>query len=232
MRRMPILVPLLLCALAACGCREPAAKDVAEPDGAGFDAGEDDGGSTIGCPAGTPDLFNNSKSPSFGGSEKVDLEVVQFSWLRCPHCAALAELERGLWQGTRPDFEKRVRVYFHHFPGSDPVSPHIHASTVAAMNQGMESFWAMHDLIFDGLLASPSHYYETDELRDFAQNELGLDMDKYDADMADPATLELINWDKGQAEAQDVESTPAIFVCGKRIAASELEKIVDGYLGD
>jgi protein-disulfide isomerase len=221
--------------LFACACREPAGQDDVLPDGSGFDAGDDDGGVVIGCPAGTPDLFNNSKSPWFGGEGDggvVDLEVVQFESFRCPHCADLAELERGLWQGTRPDFRKRVRVYFHHFPFSDGVTPAVHASTVAAMNQGMESFWAMYDLIFDGMLASPAHYYTPDELRDYADTVLGLDMEKYDADVADPATMDFIGWDKNQATAQGANSTPAVFVCGKHIKWGDLESVVDSYLGN
>lgn len=198
------------------------------PSGTDFDASPDDGGAGALCPDGTPDLFNNAYSPYLGGEESVDLEIVDFSYFRCPHCAHFADLWEGVW-ADRPDFRARVRFYFHHYPFSGDAAWNVHAATVAAGNQGMENFWALHDYVF-GRLYDNDDYLTFDEIRAYCADVLLLDMAQFDADVDDPDTMAFLAWDKQQALDAGVGGTPAVFVCGQKISWNEIEGVVDGYL--
>jgi hypothetical protein len=212
------------------GCRLPEEDDYPGTD-AGFDASvDDDAGPGAVCPAGTEDLFNNAFSPYEGGDESVLLEVVDYSFFKCPHCAAFSQSWEQIW-ADNPEFRAHVRLYFHHFPFDYQSAWDTHAATVAAGNQGMEYFWQLHDYIFDGLYYD-GVAYSLDEIRAYCENTLGLEMTQFDADMADPYTYAFLEWDKEQAQAVGVTGTPSVFVCGEKIKWGDLEEIVSGYLGE
>jgi protein-disulfide isomerase len=226
------LLLLLSAALLLSSCREPVMDDSTwVPDAGDFDAGEDDAGPGEICPPGSPDLFNNAYSPYKGGEVSVDLEVVNFSYFRCPHCADFADWSRELWE-TKPEYQERVRLYFHHYPFSGETAWKLHAATVAAQNQGMENFWAMHDYIYDSALESI--HRTPDDLRAFAEDELGLDMDQYDQDVADDSPVYgFLEWDKAQGQSAGVSGTPKVFICGQMLSSwGKLETTVDGYLAE
>ncbi|MEQ1736026.1 MAG: thioredoxin domain-containing protein, partial [Rhodoglobus sp.] len=64
---------------------------------------------------------------------------------------------------------------------------------------------------------------------------LGLDMDQYDADVADPATLKRIELDFNEGIALGVEATPTFFLNGVRLgtpAPDELRAMIDAALAE
>jgi protein-disulfide isomerase len=198
------------------------------PDSPDFDAAPDDGGAGALCPAGSADLFNNTYSPYLGGEQSVDLEVVDFSFFRCPHCAHFADTWEAIW-ADRDDFRARVRFYFHHFPFDYELAWSVHAAAVAAGNQGMENFWALHDYIFTQAYDN-GNYVTMDDIRAYCADVLQLDMDQFEADLADPDTMAFLSWDKQQGLDAGVTGTPSVFICGEKISWSEIESVIDGYL--
>ena len=231
MQTLWIVVLALLVAATSSSCRNPVKEELWTPDGGGFDAAPDDAGPGELCPAGTPDLFNNAHSPYFGGEQGVELEVVGFSYFRCPHCANFGEWARDEWS-TNDEYRDRVRFFFHHFPFSGETAWQVHAATVAAANQGMDNFWAMHDYLFDGMNQDDPVAYDPDELRAFAKDELGLDMSQYDADVTSEVTYGFLEWDRAQLESLGYSSTPSIFVCGEKLGSwNTLDDELDSYLG-
>jgi len=213
------------------GCRDPLLDDEYwTPDASDFDASiEDDAGPGELCPAGTENLFNEAYSSYIGGEESVELSVTNFSYFRCPHCAHFAELVHEIW-ADREDFRKHVRLYFHHFPFDNQTAWQIHACAEAAGRQGMENFWAVHDLLYGGMNADPQKVYSVDEVVEFVDDALNLDMDQFNADRESDVMMSFLSWDKSQAQAVGVSGTPSVFVCGEKIGWSGLEEIVNGYL--
>jgi protein-disulfide isomerase len=214
---------------ATTGCRLPEEEEFDPPDG-GFDAGADDAGPGALCPEGTPDLFNNAYNPYKYGDVAVDLEVVDFSFFKCPHCAEFAFEWEEAW-ANNPEFRDRVRVYYHHFPFSYASAFEVHAASVAAANQGMDAFWQLHDYIYNGLYTY-STQYGIEEIRAYCEDVLGLEMTQFEDDLVSTETYAFLNWDKEQAEAVGVGGTPSVFVCGEKISWTHLEEIVAGYLGE
>lgn len=227
-----ILLTTALAGMVLASCRNPELPGEWSPDGGDFDAGADDAGPGELCPPSAPDLFNNAYSPHVGGSESIDLEVVQFSYFRCPHCADFAMYSRDLWD-TKQAYQDRVRLYFHHFPFNSETGWKVHAATVAAHNQGLEHFWAMHDYIFDAAVAEDSVQRSPDDLRAFAEDVLGLDMVQYDLDVEDgSAAYGFLEWDKAQGQAAGIGGTPKVFICGELLSSwGKLDNTVDDYLG-
>jgi hypothetical protein len=221
----------LLPILAVAGCRDPLLDDEYwTPDASDFDASiVDDAGPGELCPPGTENLFNNAYSHYLGGEESVELAVSNFSYFRCPHCAHFAELSHGIW-AAREDFRKRVRLYFHHFPFDNLTAWQLHACAEAAGRQGMENFWAVHDLIYDGMNAESVKVYSIDEIVAFVDDVLNLDMDQFNADRESDVMLSFLVWDKSQGQAVGVSGTPSVFVCGQKIGWSSVEEVVAGYL--
>jgi protein-disulfide isomerase len=214
-----VIIAFLAVALAAAtaGCRQPATNNPWAPDAGGFDAGEDDAG-----------LFNNAHSPYIGGDQAVELEVVDFSFFRCHVCATFSTIVRDMW-GNDQDVRDRVRLFFHHFPFTGQTNWRVHAATVAAANQGFDHFWAMHDHIYDGMNELGINY-DPDELREFADQVLGLDMAQYDIDVDHEVTWGFLEWDRAQLEAQGYTSTPSVFICGEKVYWEDVEGVVDSYL--
>ncbi|MDJ0761455.1 MAG: thioredoxin domain-containing protein [Myxococcota bacterium] len=219
--------------ISAIGCRDPSGlnedseTDIIDFD-SGLDGGVDDAGPGYLCPDNAPDIFLNHLSPYFGGEETLDLKVIGFSSFTCSHCASLAELVKETWT-RREDFRKRVRFYFHHYTRS-ATDIKIHSATVAAHAQGMQRFWAMHDLIYDGLNSDPVHVYKPEELVAYAEESLHLDMNMFTATMASEHTANFLAWDKQQGKNAGMSGTPWVFVCGEKVVWRSLEEVVDSYL--
>lgn len=212
------------------GCRDPFVDNPWVPDSGKFDADvEDDAGPGELCPEGTQDLFNNYYSAFLGGQESVDLEVVNYSYFRCPHCASFSKLWEEIFE-RRADIRARVRLYYHHYPFNYESAWRLHAATVAAGNQGMENFWAVHDFIYGGILMDSPEYYSEEEVIAFCDDVLNLDMDRFFDDLEDDVTYAYLQWDKDQALAQEVTGTPSVFICGSKISWGSIEEKIDEYL--
>ena len=190
-------------------CREPELTAEWQPDGGDFDAGEDDAGPGELCAPDSPDLFNNAYSPYIGGTESVDLVVVNYGYFFCPHCETFAAQYHEAW-ATNDELMSRVRIYFHHYPFDNDASWEMHAAAVAAYNQGMDAFWGLHDYICDD-------HEDIEDVLSYADEVLGLDMDQVAADMADPDTKTFLEWDKSQAQAQGATGAPSVYICGEKV---------------
>jgi protein-disulfide isomerase len=141
----------------------------------------------------------------FRGAAMAPVTIVEFSDFECPYCGAAApEIKRVL-----RELEGQVRVVFHHYP----LDLHVNAmpaarAAVAAGNQG--KFWEMHDLLFEH-----QEELETEDLDHYAE-QLGLDMERFHADVQSEETQRLIDADKALGRELEVRSTPTIFVNGRR----------------
>ena len=205
--------------------------DIDTDSDAGTDGGSDTDTVSKTCPDGAYGIFDNDHSPYYGGDESVDVEVVVFANFGCGHCAGFAREARELW-ARRPDYMKRVRFFFHHFPywTEEYISQSTwegHEATVAAQKQGMKHFWSMHDAVFD----SSSSFSDMEDYVVYARDTLKLDDAKFRADFNSDETVSFLKWDQKQGATNGVEGTPTVFVCGEQIFdRSELEEIIDEYI--
>jgi predicted DsbA family dithiol-disulfide isomerase len=92
-------------------------------------------------------------------------------------------------------------------------APAAHRATVAAGKQG--KFWEMHDKIFENQRQiSEENYVKW-------AGEIGLDVEKFKKDVADPATQKVLDADVKDAGAVGVSGTPAFFINGRYLSGAQ-----------
>lgn len=153
------------------------------------------------------------------GPDDALVTIVMFSDFQCPYCVRLAPIARELTE-AHPD----VRVVFRQLPlASHSRARDAALATLAADRQG--KFWQMHDKLF----ASQAEI----ALADFATYaaELGLDVERYTADVADKALERRLLADTALARRFKVNGTPASFVNGRFLRGAQprgvFEQLID-----
>lgn len=142
------------------------------------------------------------------GPDVAAVTVVEFADFQCPFCKQNA----GLGNKLLEEFPNDVQFAFKHYPlGKHPQAFEAAKAGWAAHQQG--KFWEMHDAIYAGDIQRLS----PEILRGYAQG-IGLDMAKYDADVASDKATQAVSFDKMLAKASKVGGTPTYFVNGKRVS--------------
>ena len=149
------------------------------------------------------------------GSPSAPLTIVEFSDFQCPACGHafkdLHELTR-----TRTD----IRLVFRHFPLDSSCNeampralhPDACQAAIAAECAGRQSrFWEYHDLLF-----ANQRTLDRDSLFRYAR-EVGVDIAAFRTCLDDPATKSRIADDVRAGIAAGVESTPTLFINGRRV---------------
>jgi len=135
-----------------------------------------------------PVQIDLGESPS-KGPEDAKVTIVEFSDFQCPYCQRGANVVESVLK----DYPNDVRLVFKHLP----LGFHQHAqpaarASLAAGRQG--KFWEMHDMLFKNQRSLGEEAYVK-----FA-GDLGLDVEKFKADYADPKIAELVADDNAQAK--------------------------------
>jgi protein-disulfide isomerase len=131
------------------------------------------------------------------GRESAPL-VVEYADFECPYCAVTRERLAGL----------EIRHVFRHFPvkSSHPRAWACATAAEAAALQGR--FWEMHDALYadQGRLEDPHLWRRA--------RELGLDVERFEADRRAPAAAERVRRDFRSGVRAGVVTTPTLFVNG------------------
>jgi Na+/H+ antiporter NhaA len=152
----------------------------------------------------TPDV--DGERDHVQGDDDAAHTVVEYLDFECPFCARAT----GMSAELREHFGERVRYVVRHLPLED-VHPHAYLAAVAveaAERQGR--FWAMHDRLF-----AHQSRLEPDDLREHA-SAIGLDLDRFDADLTDGTLHARVRADQASATASGARGTPTFFLDGVR----------------
>jgi protein-disulfide isomerase len=139
------------------------------------------------------------------GPANAPVTIVEFSDFQCPFCAQAATIVKQVTDAYPND----VRFVYKNYPlpFHKEAMPAAKAA-IAAGNQG--KFFEMHDKLFENYKTLSEDYYAK------AAGELGLDVERFKKDMADPATAALVDQEMKEAREADVRGTPTIFINGKK----------------
>ena len=157
------------------------------------------------------------------GPAQAPVTLVEFSDFQCPFCiAATPQLE-----AVQKAYPTQVRLIFKEFPlDSHSQAALAAAAALAANRQG--KFWPMYDALF-----AQKGYLSRNGMLKIA-NSLGLDMHRFQADLDSPEVKRAVAKDIADGERISVDSTPTLFVNGKRfngaVTLAALKPIVDGEL--
>jgi protein-disulfide isomerase len=148
------------------------------------------------------------------GPDAAPARLTVFSDFQCPGCRELA----GRLGGLRLRFGDNLQIVFKHYPLStgcnDALTVDLHPGScraalaaVAAARQGR--FWQFHDALFATDLA-------TESPEDVARR-LGLEMDRFRAELRSGAPRESVRADVALGSALGINETPALFLNGRRV---------------
>lgn len=144
------------------------------------------------------------------GDAQAQLTLLEYGDYACPTCIQAEPLMQQL-VATHPG---RLCLVFRHFPLMEvhPTAELAAEAAEAAAAQGR--FWPMHQLLF-----AQAHQLTPAALTGYAQS-LGLDMNRFNAEMADHIYTQRIQEHRRAGERSGVRATPAFFLNGKPVDVS------------
>ncbi|MFQ5700489.1 MAG: DsbA family protein [Acidobacteriota bacterium] len=191
------------------------------------------GGAAAPAPNPTAATIHIENAPT-RGVEAAKVTIVEFADFQCPFCARAMPVAKQLLDKYPND----VRYVFKQLPLTQihPFADGAARASVAAANQG--KFWEMHDLLFN-------HNRALDQasLKKYAKD-LGLDVERFTRDMADPDTAQAVRKDVNEAQQLGVRGTPTFFINGFRAPAWDINTMTQlvekarsgddlaGFIGD
>jgi protein-disulfide isomerase len=146
------------------------------------------------------------------GNPKATVSIVEFTDFQCPSCAQTQPIIDRLAN----EYGDRVKLVVRDFP----LSQHKNAAKAAeaaeaAREQG--KYWEYAALLFRNQSA-----LEVDKMKEYA-SQLGLDRAKFDAALDSGRFVEQVRRDMLDGERLGVNSTPTIFINGRRISDRSYE---------
>ena len=192
--RSPALALLLVAALGLVAC-------------AGIGAPAPDPGSW----AETGEVFEiDAAGAPARGPEDAPVLIVEFGDFRCRYCRKmLPSLDR-----VRSVYPERVRIAYMHLPVVSQTSARAAIAAVAAQRQG--AFWPMHDRLF-----ALQGETLTEVLLRVHVRDLGLDAERFSADLRSPEVEAVVRGDLAEASRIGIRGTPAFFVNGRYLPGAQ-----------
>ena len=162
---------------------------------------------------------NNSATK---GPADAPVTLVLFDDFQCPYCARLVPTIEQIMQA----YPNQVRVVFKHFPLSmHKFARQAAVASIAARNQG--KFWPLHDQLFANY-----NQLNDEKIRALAAS-VGLDMERFDKDIQDPALQQEVAADMQLGTSSGVRGTPAVYINGVQLKDRSLagfRKAIDAEL--
>jgi protein-disulfide isomerase len=149
------------------------------------------------------------------GPADAPVTIEEYGDFQCPPCGLLSEPLNEIER----DFSGKVRLIFYHYP----LEKHLNArrASQAAEAAGLQNrFWEMHDLLYRGQETWSKAMVPDGIFVGYAKT-LGLDVDKFRADMWSPEMDARVSADEDRANKLGVKVTPTVFVNGKSLNLSQ-----------
>ncbi len=170
-----------------------------------------------------PVKLNTDGSP-VKGPANAKVTIVEFSDFQCPYCS-LAVMKAYEVMKAYPN---EVKLVFKHFPLSE-MHPMAHLAAEASMAADAQGkFWPMHDKLF-------ANFRNLSRERIVAAaNEVGLDMQRFTAEMTAGKYRAVVDKDLKEAMQLGLGATPTFYVNGRKFNANpdlaNLKPIIDAEL--
>ncbi|MCN0179322.1 DsbA family protein [Salinispora arenicola] len=155
--------------------------------------------------------------------------LVEFLDFECEACAAAYPAVKEILTA----YEGRITFVVRYFPIPSHPNAELAAHTAqAAANQG--HFRGMYQMLFENQnVWGHKEEPQTEVFLDYARA-LGLDMDRFQRDLDDPATVARVARDRADGEAVGVQGTPTFFLNGSPLtdlrSKDDLTAMIDAAL--
>lgn len=148
------------------------------------------------------------------GNVNAPVTIVEFSDYQCPFCSRVEPTIATLLK----DMPNDVRVAFINMPL--PMHPQAEGAAKAALAAGNQGkYWEMHEKLFANQKALNDDFYLK------AAGELGLDIERFKADMNSPEIAKLMAQSKEAGQPYGIGGTPSFLINGVVfVGAQPIEK--------
>lgn len=157
-----------------------------------------------------------ASNPYARGGASAPITLEEFSDFQCPACGGL---EPGLRKVVN-DYGERVRLVFRNYPL--PMHQYALLAARAAEAAGQQGkFWEMHDALYD----HQEEWSKAMEPRvqfDSYATRLGLDVQRFKADMERQDLVERIKADMQRGQSLRVQGTPTVYLNGRELLPGKL----------
>jgi protein-disulfide isomerase len=173
------------------------------------------------------DKIKTDYQPSIG-TPGAPVVLVEFSDFECPYCQQQAKMLREELVKAYP---KEVRLYYLDFP-LESLHPWAKSAAMigrCVFHQNAAAFWDYHDWIFENQeQVTPENL--KDKSFEFAKSK-GIDASQLSKCVETGATEAEVNKTRAEGKALDINSTPTMFVNGRRMVGSlqwpEVKRVID-----
>ena len=177
-----------------------------------------------------PNAPQGATPPNVLGEPAAPLTLEEFADFQCSACASA----HPVMKEVRSIYtNKQIRVIFRNYPL--PMHDKSYDAAVAAEAAGLQGkFWPMQDQLFSNQQTwSTAPNYK--ELWNGYAEKIGLDMAKFQSDVAGIAAKSRVDQDIARAKGMGVGSTPTIYLNGQSIPYTEvnvpaMRRIIDAEL--
>ena len=140
------------------------------------------------------------------GPAQAPVTLEEFGDFQCPPCGMIS----GPLLEIEKDYGPKLRVIFRNFPF--PNHQHALEAAYAAEAAGLQGrYWEMHDLLYKEQ-ANWSNAPDAKQLFVSYAKILGLEMDRFETDMAGPTAKARVTADQERGKSLGVNATPSIFI--------------------
>jgi protein-disulfide isomerase len=173
-------------------------------------------------PTGTPG-YVRYKIPTDGfpslGPANAPITLVEFADFQCPFCR---QWEQETYQPLLAAYPGKIRIVYRDFPLTSIHPNAMPAAEAAQCADAQGKFWEFHDKLFSSDLNDQfsNNTLSEDSYKQVAQD-LGLDMDKFNACLADPKIQQGIQSDMDFATNLGINSTPTFFINGLAVIGAQ-----------
>jgi protein-disulfide isomerase len=172
-----------------------------------------------------------AQPPNQAGSPTASVTVEEFADFQCPQCGNMHPVMNEI----KSAYGSRIRFIFRNFPLSIPAHDKAYPAAVAVEAAGLQGkFWDMQNLLFTNQKVWSASTSYRDTWKEYA-TKIGLDVPKWENDMAGIAAKSRVDADMQRGKAIGVGSTPSIYINGVSVPyesfnVQSLRQIIDGEL--
>jgi protein-disulfide isomerase len=164
-------------------------------------------------PSEKSDLLTVTDKDWAKGDGQAPVTIVEYTDFQCPACGAYYPLIKQLTD----ELGSKVRLVIRHYP---LIQIHKNAlgaarASEAAGRQG--KFWEMYDQLFTTQDEWSNAEDPTKSIFPSYAGKIGLDVEKFRQDMADPSLDDKINQDRQSGNDLEITGTPTFFLNGKKL---------------
>lgn len=151
-----------------------------------------------------------------GGQQSAAVVIEEFADYQCPPCGKM----HPVLQKIVDDYGDRVRVVFRNYPLQQIHKNAFTAARAAEAAALQGKFWQMNDMLFKNQelwkdLPEPRPTFQSYASR------IGLDVEKFKADMDNPAVTSRVIADAERGGSLGVGGTPTMFVNGRELTGEQ-----------